>query len=351
MIISNNKKPNLETFSSLVHNATEHLNEQARSNEGYYLERSALRLEDDVFNALSECAEGTPFEDTIVKVSGQRFPDIVAGKYYGVEVKSSHADDWVALGGSVNESTRVDNVDRIFITYGKLISPIKFVSRPYEDCLSDVVVTHYPRYKIDMRLESGKTIFDKMHISYDNLRKSEYPVRKIVEYYKKRLKKGESLWWIDTGSDDASSTERATMSVKLWKTLKKDDKNNFMISGFAFFPEILSNKNDKYERYSLWLASNYGIVSNSLRDTFTAGGQGQITLKSRVFNNVPQSLLKMKKFKKEISYKIESIKSEELKEFWRVKSIESNRIGQWIGIISNNSHIGNIREILSFIYN
>lgn len=353
MIISDNKKPDLDSFSSLVHKATGYLNERAKNNEDYYAKMSPFGLEDDVCSALSECAKGTSFENTIIKVSGQRFPDIVAGNYYGVEVKSSHLNNWATLGGSVNESTRVENVERIFITYGKLVSPIEFISRPYEECLSEVIVTHYPRYKINMKLKLGETIFDKMSISYDNLRCSENPVKKIVEYYKNNLKEGESLWWIDTGLDDASSVDKATMSVKLWKTLSQEEKNNFMISGFAFFPEILSNKSNKYERYSLWLASNYGIISTSLRDTFTAGGQGNITLNGKIFNKIPQSLLKIKKFRNEIYNKINSTNDFELKELWKANSIKENRINQWIDLICKNFYIKeiNIRKILNLIYN
>lgn len=95
-------------------------------------------------------ALGTPFENKIDLVSGQRFPDIVVQGYYGVEVKSSKDKNLITVGGSVNESTRIKDVKKIFLTFGSLIEPVNFYSRPYEECLSDVV-THYPRYKIDKK--------------------------------------------------------------------------------------------------------------------------------------------------------------------------------------------------------
>ena len=122
MIISQNKKPTLSEFSSLVNKATLALNASAQHNVNYFLTRNAQKLEDDVLAALSVSAKGTAFEDSIVKVSGQRFPDIVAGKYYGVEVKSSKDVNWTTLGGSINESTRIEDVERIFLTFGKLVN-------------------------------------------------------------------------------------------------------------------------------------------------------------------------------------------------------------------------------------
>ena len=77
--------------------------------------------------------------------------------------------------------------------FAKLASPIEFRCRPYEEVLSEVVVTHSPRYLIDMNLEEGKTIFDKIKMPYDTLRKKENPIRPIVDYYKSKLKPGEEL--------------------------------------------------------------------------------------------------------------------------------------------------------------
>ena len=77
-------------------------------------------MEDDVKSALEECAIGTPFENTIEKISGQKFPDIVAAKFYGVEVKSTKENHWTSTGSSILETTRVADVERIYMTFGKL---------------------------------------------------------------------------------------------------------------------------------------------------------------------------------------------------------------------------------------
>jgi len=321
MIISNNRDPHFCEFQQLVESATLRLNDDARGRGSYYITRSAQKLEDDVLGFLNNCAQGTKFEGTIQKISGQRFPDIVAAKYYGVEVKSSKDERWISLGGSINESTRVDGVERIFLIFGKLTNPVEFRSRLYEECLSEVVVTHYPRYKIDMNLLDGATIFDKMNTTYDDLRLSQDPVGTIVDYYKSQLADGESLWW--TGNKDAH------MKIRLMRTLSAIEKKEIMIRALAYFPEILGNASNKYERYALWLAANYGIISTSTRDLFSAGGQGTIG----ALDKIPRKLLNIYENKLAIHNSIISTASSVLCETWQVDSINHDPVSQWVNLL------------------
>lgn len=348
MLISTNRNPSLIEFKSLVDTTTTKLNEDAKKRSNYYKERNAQRLEDDVYEFLKSNAKETKFEGTIEKISGQRFPDIVVGKYYGVEVKSSKDEKWTTLGGSINESTRVENVDRIFLTFGKLIEPIEFRSRPYEECLSDVVVTHYPRYKIDMNLKNSETIFEKMKTTYDELRLSDDPVVEIVNYYRDQLNPGESLWWTGNVQRD-DQVAAAPMKIRLWRTLSKDEKMFFMVTGLALFPELTSNSSTKYERFSLWLVANHGLISTSTRDSFSAGGQGDI----ESFKNLPKIFTHIYE-KRDIIAKILLYTEESvLLETWNVKKIENNRLGQWIDLISKYSIIEkyDINKVMNVIFN
>lgn len=88
MIVSVNPKPAMPEFVSLMKRTDELLNHDALQRPRYYASRGGNPLEDDVKAALDECAKGTVFENTIEKVSGQKFPDIVAARFYGVEVKA-----------------------------------------------------------------------------------------------------------------------------------------------------------------------------------------------------------------------------------------------------------------------
>lgn len=270
MIISVNPKPSMPEFVSLMQRTDELLNYDALQRPTYYASRGGNPLEDDVKAALDECAKGTLFENTIEKVSGQKFPDIVAAKFYGVEVKSTKNNHWTSTGSSILESSRITDIERIFMTFGKLGGdPIEFLSRPYEECLSGIAMTHMPRYLIDMRLQKGETIFDKMGILYDELRLMDNPIAPVSKYYRSQLKEGESLWWASDAAD-----ETVPVKIRIWGTVPAEEKRKLTTYGCANYPEIFRGN---YDRYALWLTSQ-GVVDSHIRDQFSAGGQETIIL-------------------------------------------------------------------------
>jgi hypothetical protein len=286
MIVSVNPKPTLDEFVVLMRRTDALLNDDALKRPSYYITRGGNPLEDDVKSALEECAKGTSFEKTIEKISGQKFPDIVASKYYGVEVKSTKDNHWTSTGSSILETTRVADVERIFMTFGKLGgNPIQFLSKPYEKCLSGIAVTHMPRYLIDMRLNDGETIFDKIGIEYDILRNMDNPIAPVSKYYRSQLKSGESLWWTGENAEDS-----VPATMRLWRTLSPEEKRRCVAYGCAIFPEVFKGN---YDRYSLWLASQ-GIVNNNVRDGFSAGGQENMKTSYGIIVKMPAIYRKVK---------------------------------------------------------
>lgn len=269
MIISTNRKPSYDDFRGLMKRTDEYLNADAAIRPGYYRNRTGKEAEDDVTAALSACAVGTDFEGTIVKVSGQRFPDIVAGRYYGVEVKTTKSDKWKSTGSSILESTRIDGVERIFLTFGKLGGDPAFLSRPYEECLCEIAVTHMPRYLIDMKLQQGETIFDKMQIPYDDLRRMDDPTVPVAGYYRSLLKPGERLWWTGENADDAVS-----MKIRMWRELEPQEKKDYTAYGLVCHPEVFGGK---YDNFAMFLASQ-GVVNPHMRDLFSSGGKETFVL-------------------------------------------------------------------------
>ena len=265
MIVSSNPHPELNEFRLLMRNTDDLLNHDALLRPNYYVTRGGNLLEDDVYSALNEAARRTAFENTIEKISGQRFPDIIASKYYGIEVKSTKEDHWRSTGSSILESTRVPGIERIFMTFGKLGgNPIRFLSRPYEECLSGIAVTHMPRYLIDMELKEGNSIFDRMGVPYDELRKLDNPIAPVSQYYRKKLKPGESLWWAGDSLEETVSAK-----IRLWGNLSPEEKRRYKTYGCVYYPEIFGGD---YDQYALWLTSQ-GIVDPHIRDQFSAGGQ------------------------------------------------------------------------------
>ncbi len=125
-----------------------------------------------------------------------------------------------------------------------------------------------------MDLRSGETIFDKMEISYDQLRTSDDSISKIRQYYRNKAKGKEGLmpWWISTDGDDS---EPLNMNLKLWATLTPEETINLTAQMSVLFPELLNPNGykEKYYRPALWLAAYKGIVCHNFRDSFTAGGK------------------------------------------------------------------------------
>jgi hypothetical protein len=332
MIVSVNPKPTLDEFASLMQKTDALLNDDASKRPAYYAVRSGNPLEDDVKSALEECAKGTSFENTIEKISGQKFPDIIAANYYGVEVKSTKDNHWTSTGSSILETTRVAGVERIFMTFGKLGgNPIEFCSKPYEKCLSGIAVTHMPRYLIDMRLKDGETIFDKMGIEYDKLRNLENPIAPVSRYYRSQLKAGESLWW---AGENADETVSATM--RLWKNLSPEEKRKCVAYGCANFPEVF---NSNYDRYSLWLASQ-GIVNSNVRDGFSAGGQEDMETSSGVVVKTPAIYRRVKENSEYILHLINHEDTDLLVHNWDVSiGKQTERVNIWCKRVSELSNM------------
>jgi hypothetical protein len=269
----------------------------------------------------------TPFENSIELISGQRFPDIVANKYYGVEVKTTKQNHWTTTGNSVLEGTRVKDVERIFMLFGKMVSPIEFKCRPYEDCLSEVVVTHSPRYLINMDLGEGNTIFDKLEMPYNVLRKESNPVRPIIEYYRKNLKKGQDLWWLDQDGDNGKS-----IIIKYWNSLPKKVQRNYVSTSMIYFPEVF--KRD-FNRCAFWLYENESVICPNVRDQFSAGGTGSLIWNKKTYNAVPRIIINLVVSLDEIKEILNTSSVETLSHFWGNEF--KNRYLYWIDLIVENT--------------
>lgn len=347
MIISANSEPHRKDFNLLLNSTVIELNSHAKKSAKTVSLLAGNKLEPYVKDVMNDLAIGTPFENSIECIGGQKFPDIIAKKYYGIEVKTTTQNHWKTTGNSVLESTRIDNVERIFMLFAKLASPIEFRCRAYEECLSEVVVTHSPRYLIDMNLEKGKTIFDKIKMPYDTLRKKDNPIKPIVEYYKAKLKPGEDIWWMDQDNSRASN-----IVIKTWSNLSAKEKEIIKNKAMVYFPELFSNSGDKFGRLAIWLVTREGVVCHNLRDSFTAGGKGQIFIGKKNYKNIPRILLNLFN---NLSYIIETISetsSIELSEYWNIKTNDKKKISDWVELVSNQSkkiadakHL-NVRQIL-----
>lgn len=332
MVVSVNSEPHKSEFNLLLNSTITELNSHAKQSPRKIEQLRGNKLEPYVCDVMTDLAIGTQFENSIELIGGQKFPDIVAKKFYGIEVKTTTQNHWKTTGNSVLESTRVDDVERIFMLFGKLGRPIEFRCRPYEECLSEVVVTHSPRYLIDMNLENGKTIFDKINTSYDVLRQKKNPIKSITDYYKSKLKAGQDLWWINQDVGNASS-----LIIKHYNDLTKDEKSELRDRSMVYFPEIFGNGQDKFARVAIWLVTRQSIVNRNVRDMFSSGGQESFTIKNATYENIPKIFIKLFRNIEEVLDVLINTSSIELSEYWNQKTTEKKKILDWIDLVSANS--------------
>lgn len=354
MIVSLNSDPNKSEFDLLLNSTISELNIHSQKSSKKIETLLGRNLEPYVKDVMTDLAVGTVFENSIELIGGQKFPDIVAKKYYGIEVKTTTQNHWKTTGNSVFEGTRVDSVERIFMLFAKLASPIEFRCRPYEEVLSEVVVTHSPRYLIDMNLEKGKTIFDKIKMPYDTLRKKENPIRPIVDYYKSKLKAGEELWWMD------NQTDVGGLKLRFWTNVNKEEKQKLLVYGMILFPEIFGISQDKFNRFAFWLVSKHNIVCPNTRDPYTAGGTTEeLLIGSELYLKVPRIFLNLFNNTPAIVETIMQISAFELSEYWDDKTIDNNvttensKLFDWINLVAEHAkknqgakHL-NIKQILT----
>jgi hypothetical protein len=321
MIIAHNN--DYKEFYKLLLTTVSKLAKDSQQRMEYYLGRGGTALEKDVFKILNKQAQNTIFQNNIELISGQKFPDIVAyvnkNKAYGIEVKTTKANKWKSTGSSIFEGTRVDDVKNIHLLFGKLVDPVEFKCRRYEECLYDVAITHSPRYLIDMDTTFENSIFSKVGVGYETLRKLPNPFKPIKKYFREHLKKGEDIWWIDTTEDSVRD-----LRVKLWANLPPTQKDDLRIMALARFPNLLRKDAKKYARLATWLVSQFGIVNHALRDTFSAGGQIDIknTKFPKIYKHLTNDLNK-------IYANIESIDEDDLKHYWDIEKIKPSKTDHW----------------------
>ncbi len=325
MIISENHKNLSKEFEKILKKADLDLKSSLRSKEEYFLKRAPDEFEEDVRDALVDAAKNTQFENTIHLISKHAFPDISINKFYGVEVKTTKQSHWRSTGNSVFETTRIPDVEDIYIYFGKLSSPVGFKFRKYEDCLYDIAVTHSPRYLIDMNTTAENNIFSKLGYEYNVLRQLPNPVKPFTDYYKKNLKPGESPWWIDPSEDVVPPI------VRMFSLLKPSEKKQLKLEAMILFPELFGVKSStKYLRVSVWMAVQHGILNSSLRDIFSAGGQCTILIDSESYHDVPQVFKSFWDSRKEFFNILKNYPIKLLRYYWDEESLsEDEKIRHW----------------------
>ncbi len=328
---------NTNEFNNLINDIISYMRTYAQSNPNFYTDcRSGDDFELCVVAAVNHVLQDQNIAATIHHTPGSHaFPDIViespTGEKYGIEVKSSKsnvANNWTINGNSVMGSTSDHEVIETYVVFGKLSpSVLNFRAKKYQDCISKVVVTHSPRYFIDMDIPEDETFFAKSGISYSTIVNSDNPISLITNYYRDE---GMQAWWL------AESTPAA---LQLFSDLEQDEQDRLIGYGFAHYPELFSNSNKKYRRFALWLATEESIISPCLRDDFSASGKVNITLDGNPYLEIPRMFKVLMENREHVIAELDIATCEKLAEDWNVEippNLDINsKIDIWIDLVSS----------------
>ena len=337
-----------EAFAAFMSDVENEMNSLARVDSTLYKKCNAFDLERRAVDIMKMVAPKSEFNpDDINLVSGQSFPDILLSKQvFGVEVKSTQSNHWTSTGSSIVESTRNDYVKYIYMLFGKLGgSPAEFRCRPYEDCLYDIAVTHSPRYLIDMDLKKSDTIFSKMHTTYDEFRNEEHPIKTVVNYYKKQLPKGERLWWM---GDEEPEKQPNNLVFRFWNYLSSEEKEKLKLQGYSLFPEIVSNRGDKFNRLAFWLTTENRVVCPNVRDLYTSGGRAGVFINGQALT-VSQILLRLFSNLNKIKEMLQRIDANQLAESWGCAVNQNNKVEVWKEQLIKNNNSQELKKILELV--
>ncbi|CAM2762715.1 hypothetical protein [Legionella worsleiensis] len=293
-----------------------------------------------LYDLLEKLSVNTVFSNTFEITSKFAFPDIISkieqNKWIGIEVKTSQKD-WKCFGNSIFENTRIKEVENIFIFFLKSKPNLSCRWDYYAHCIESINITHSPRYQINMNLlEEGKeNIFTLFNVTYDEFR--ALSVEDRMDYVRK-LKKKEvganmALWWLPSNENDEADDSK--LAIKLLSELPKSKKNNIISRAIICFPELFLKKSPhKYHRVAKWLAAEFGVVSHSLRDEFSAGGQIKVQIAKNQFL-IPRIYELLITLRDEILFLFKTMNTDLLSEYWPDLYVEDTPIQRWIKLVSH----------------
>jgi hypothetical protein len=236
-----------------------------------------------------EYSEGsTSFPDVVVLLGTQK---------YGIEVKLSRSKSWRTIGNSIMEGT-AKPVDMTYVFMGKIDgNKLDIRYRRYEDCIDNIVVTHSPRYHLDINLQDSENIFTKMNSSYESFRALDErgKISEVKAYY--RSKNDTDYWWIDSDESDTA----APVQISFVSDLDREQIDSLRIQLLARFPHmvlertsLLFPKTKKYKDAAIWLLKQ-GYLHTNIRDMFSANSEQKLmrfkaypTVYTVLYQSIPQ---------------------------------------------------------------
>ncbi|MEC2869509.1 hypothetical protein ACIQHV_11375 [Bacillus bombysepticus] len=323
-----------ETILEVIQEAVERINAEEDLEEI----NNGVKFENYVTMIIEEIAETHGV--TVEQTGAQSFPDIIIGGSYGIEVKYTKNPKWQSMGNSIFEGTlRKEVTNQIYLIFGRKVEKrIETRFKKYEECLASIKVTHSPRFLIDMEIENeNESILNALGVTYSTFKdwSDEDKSAELKKYVKSKLADGETLWWLDSNQEEGVSPK-----VKEYRKLESYQKQNIIIESFILFPEVFSKSSTKYLGLSVYLLQEYQIVSSSLRDAFTAGGQADLVIGNSPYK-VGKIYKKLYDNAKKLENRLSEMPIEKLEEYWSTYNIgtieESTKLDCWKTLIDKFS--------------
>lgn len=253
------------------------------------------------------------------------FPDICLGRY-GIEVKFTAKDTWRSVANSVFESSRNEDVQQVYVLFGKMGGVPEVRWGHYESCVMHVRTSHVPRFEVEMYPETS--LFEKFGTTYEEFHRStpEQKMRYVRQYARARLKPGERLWWLDEKPEPEHSLP---LQVRLYMHLPQDEKRALRAEAALLCPQVVkpSRSRNKYNDAVMYLMTHHGVLCPQARDLFSAGSVALRADQSRGGNYVKRAL---QDIEEEMRSAAERLSSAVFIEYWGHDVAAKRRIAEWL---------------------
>lgn len=241
----------MENYEELLDKVTENVQRRIVELDASRDKIKGTDFEKIVYEELREVG----IDDDKISHSVRKFPDFIIdddARQIGVEVKKTDADKWDVPGGSVYESLR-NQIEETFVLMGKFGGTPEARIRKYEECISDLTVTHSPRFHLKMDLPSGEDYLTKNGAS-DLLALPEG--KELNKRIRELLRTNKSTWYSEE-------------TVESFAELSIDEKQKFFVDGVVLFPEVTGGD---YSKFAPWMTYKCLVWCSNIRDVFSAGG-------------------------------------------------------------------------------
>jgi hypothetical protein len=256
----------------------------------------------------------------------QSFPDIVVGRF-GAEVKATESDSWRCIANSVSEGHRNQDVEHIYLIYGKLGGSPEVKWAEYGKSIVHVRTSHVPRFEVEVG--STRSLFDQIGISYEKFRllpmADKMPF--IREYARERLKTGERLWWLED-KDIEDQQHSLPLNIKIYMDLPAVEKRNLRAEAALLSPKVVSGSRtrNKYSDAVSYLMTYRGVLCPQARDLFSAGS---VAGRARGGNYVQRALIDIQS---EIKFAAYNLEDALFKEYWGEVPDPDARLKFWLSL-------------------